>query len=139
MDITNTQKAYFNAAQAVASTSTFRKHNIGCIVVWKHKIISSGTNSYKTNPLQKKYNQYRFKEDEGNHYIHAEIDAILPLLDRKDINFSTVSLYIFRSHKNGDNALARPCKSCMRLIKELGVKHLYYTNEKGYSHEQLLY
>ena len=93
MTLTKMDKAYFNAARAVAELSDVRKIHIGAIAVYKHKIISSGANSCKTNPVQKKYNKYRFQED-TEHHLHAEIRCLLSLINRKDIDFKKLSLYI---------------------------------------------
>lgn len=139
MTLTRSHKAYFKAAKAVSELSSFWQTQIGCVVVYKHKIISSAANSSKTNPMQKKYNKYRFDGDSGKHQLHAEVQALLPIMDRKDIDFSRISLYIYRQHKNGKSALARPCESCFNLIKDLGVRNIYYTNYSGYSHETILY
>lgn len=134
MEITKSHRAYFKAAKAVAEMSNFYKVNIGCVAVYSHRIISSGANSNKTNPLQKKYNVHRFSVD-SVHTLHAETQCLLPLIGRKDIDFSRVSLYIYRKHKDGTLALAKPCPSCMALIKELGIKKVYYTGNDSYVSE----
>lgn len=138
MKLSKSHRTYFKAAKAISELSDY-KQRMGCVIVYKHRIISSGCNKHKTNPLQKKYNRYRFGEDEGIHSVHAEVDALSPLIDRDDIDLSHVSLYIYRQHKNGDLALARPCNSCMALIKKLGIRNIYYTTYGGYSHEEILY
>ena len=139
MNLTKTQRAYFNAAKAVAETSTFKRVKIGCIITYKHKIISSGANSYKTSPLMKKYNKYRFENDAGMHCVHAEINALSPLIGRKDIDFSHVSLYVYRQYQTGELAMARSCESCMALIRSLKIRHLYYTGPNSYIAEELIY
>lgn len=138
MKLTKSHKTYFNAAKAVSELGDFWQTKIGCVVVYKHKIISSGCNKCKTSPVQKKYNKYRFCGDAGKHCIHAETDALSPLIGRKDIDFSHVSIYIYREYKNGGLAPCRCCSSCMQLIKELGIRNIYYTNFGGYSHEEIL-
>ena len=137
MKLTKSHKAYFKAAKAMSELSDFPRVNIGCVAVYKHKIISSGCNSTKTNPTQKRLNIYRFDADTPA-TIHAELSCLLPLINRKDIDFSNVSLYIYREYKNGELALARPCPSCMKLITELGIRNIYYTNLGGFSHEEIL-
>lgn len=139
MKPTKAHRAYFSAAEAVSKLSTFPRIAIGCVVVYKHKIISSGTNSLKSNPLQKKLNKYRFDEDVINHSLHAETQALLPLIGRRDIDFSHVSLYLHRRYKDGRLATSRPCESCMALIRELGIRHIYYTNDDSYVSEELIY
>ena len=134
MQLTKSRRAYFKAAKAISELSDFKQHHIGCVAVYKHKIISSGYNSNRTNPKQKKLNKYRFTSD-TNHTCHAELACLLPLISRRDICFKDVELYIYREHKNGELALARPCAGCQALIKELGIISIYYTNDGGYSHE----
>lgn len=138
MRLTKSHRAYFKAAKAMAEMSDFKKYHVGCIAVYCHKIISSGCNLNRTNPNQKRLNAYRFAEDTP-HTIHAEVSCLLPLINRRDIDFSRVKLYIWRCRADGSLGIARPCKSCMHLIKELGIKNIYYTNEGGYSRENILY
>ena len=57
MELRKSDRAYFKAASAVSELSEFKQHKIGVVAVYKHKIVSSGCNSYVTNPLQKKYNK----------------------------------------------------------------------------------
>lgn len=134
MHLTKSHLAYFKAAKAMAALSGYNRVHVGAVAVYKHKIISSGTNSAKTNPTQKKYNKYRYSEDTA-HYLHAETECLLPLLRRTDIDFSRVSLYIYREFKHGGLAIARPCPSCEKLIKTLGIKKCYYTGNGSYVSE----
>lgn len=127
--------AYFNVAKAVSETSDFPKHHIGCAVVYGHRVISSAANYKKTHPLQRQLNKERFDVDSVNHYGHAELFSILPLMNRKDIEWNKVQLYIYREHKDGTKALARPCPACRKLIKSLNIKKIYYTTENGYIQE----
>ena len=138
MDLTKSHKAYFKAARAIAELSDFPRVKIGCVAVYKHKIISSGCNSTKTNPTQKRLNIYRFTVDTP-HTIHAEIACLLTLINRKDIDFRDVSLYIYRELKSGELSIARPCDSCMALIRSLGIRYLYYTGNKSYISEEIIY
>lgn len=137
MNLTKSHRAYFKAAKAVSELADFHRVKIGCVAVYSHRVISSGANSTKTNPLQKKYNIHRYSADSG-HTLHAEMECLLPLLNRKDIDFSKVYLYIYREHKDGTLALARPCPACMALINELGIKKIYYTGNNSYISENFM-
>ena len=139
MNLTKSQRTYFKAAKAVSELSDFKQHHIGAVAVYRHKIISSGHNSNKTNPEQKRLNALRFDEESAHHTIHAELSCLLPLMRRRDINFDEVSLYIYREHKNGELAIAKPCVSCMALIRSLGIRSLYYTGDRSYISEELMY
>ena len=136
MRLTKTRRAYFEAARAVAELSDFPKVKVGAVAVYGHHIISSGYNSSKTAPIQKKYNICRFSED-TIHSLHAELKCLKSLIGRKDIDFKHVDLYVYRAGKN-TALLARPCPSCMKLITELGIRNIYYTTNTGYSHENIL-
>lgn len=138
MDITKSHRAYFKAAKAVSELSDFKQYHIGAVAVYGHKIISSGYNSYKTNPMQKRLNIYRFEADTPA-TVHSELACLLPLMNRKDINFSDVSLYIYREYKNGTLAMSRPCASCMALLRNLGIRHIYYTGDGSYINEEIIY
>lgn len=137
LTLSKTRRANFEAAAAMAKLSDFPRVKVGAIAVYKHHIISSGHNTKKTAPIQKKYNQYRFSDDTP-HCVHAEVACLKPLIGRNDIDFKHVDLYIYRSGKKDTLLLARPCLSCMQLIKDLGIRSIYYTNENGYSHETIL-
>ena len=137
VELAKRHRVYFNVAKNVAELSDFKRVHIGCCVVYRHRIISSASNSTKTHPLQRKLNKYRFDED-IYHPLHAETRALLPLINRKDIDFSDVSLYLYREDKNGNIAPSNPCPSCEALIKKLGIKNIYFTNNGGFSHEKIL-
>ena len=138
MKLTKSHKAYFKAAKAISELSDFPRVKIGCCAVYKHKIISSGCNSMKTNPAQKRLNAHRFNADTPA-TIHAELSCLLPLISRKDIEFRDVSLYIYREFKSGDLALAKPCASCDALIRSLGIRNIYYTGNQSYVSEEIIY
>ena len=132
--MTKKDKSYFNAARAVSEMSDFEKHHIGCVVVYGHRIISSGCNVMKTHPLQKELNKERFDGD-TNHFLHAETSALLPLMNRKDINWKDVQIYTYREWKDGTKAISKPCPGWRKLIKNLGIKKINYTTDNGYIQE----
>lgn len=138
MKLTKSHKAYFKAAKSMSELSDFKQYHIGAVAVYGHKIISSGYNSCKTNPVQKRLNIYRFDADTPA-TLHAELSCLLPLINRKDIDFSNMSLYIYREHKNGNLAMSRPCASCMALLRNLGIRHIYYTGNGSYINEEIIY
>ena len=128
---------YFKHAKNMSKMSDFHRSHIGCVVVYKNKIIGTGFNSSKTHPIQRVYNRVRFECDQTPHTLHSEIHALCPLMDSTDINWSKAHVYVYREHKNGVRAMARPCPSCMRFIKDLGIKNIHYTTEDGFADETL--
>ena len=122
----------FNVAKEVSKIATYRGVHIGCIAVQNHRIVSSGYNSNKSAPIQKRANLERFKEDGKElyeHLLHAEINCIKPLIKQNNVNFKKVRLYIYRSTKSDIPALSRPCASCLKIIKENGIRWIYYTGD----------
>lgn len=129
---------FFNKAAKVASISDFQKIHMGCVAVYNGVVVGAGFNTNKTHPMQKYYNRYR--ETTGNdHFIpklHAEINCINQI-KHQNIDFSKVKLYVFRSTKVKKIALSHPCPSCMMAIKDLGIKHIYYTTDDGFGYEKV--
>lgn len=134
-ELTKKDRAYFNIAKEVSKLSDFPGVQIGACAVYKHKVISTGYNSQRTSPLQKKYNKYRFTVDTP-HTCHAEIACLKPLIGRKSINFKNVELYVYRENKNGTPLLARPCCSCEKLIRDLKIKKVFFSTYGGYVSEE---
>lgn len=135
MILSKTHKAYFEAARALARLSNYPRVKIGCVITYGHRIISSGFNSTKTDPLQKKYNIYRFSGD-GVSSIHAETMALKPLIGRKDIDFKNVAIYVYRENKYGVPMLARPCESCEKLLRDLKIRKCFFSTYGGYAYEE---
>ena len=134
--LTKTDMHYFDKASKVAEISDFAKINIGCVAVYQGTIIGVGFNTNKTHPMQKKYNRYR----NGENFIpklHAEINC-LNSIRYLDINFSKVKLYIYRKRKSAKHGICRPCPSCLAAIKDLGIKHIYYTTDEGFVYERMV-
>ena len=130
---------YFKKAKEISKNSDFNKIHIGCIAVYQGNIIGVGYNSNKTHPVQKYYNTYRNNRIYCGYLapkLHAEISC-LNTIRFMDINFSKVKLYIYRSRKDQEYGLSRPCPSCMAAIKDLGIKHIYYTTNDGFAYEEM--
>lgn len=139
--MTNKQRRFFAIARQVSHMSDFARVKIGAVVVENSRIISTGHNSNKTSTIQYRYNFYRGINDlpECKHKLHAEIAALAPLLHKPDVDWRHTSIYVYRELKNGIISCARPCPACARLIKELGIRHIYYSDWNGtFVHEEQL-
>lgn len=135
--MTNKDKVFFNAAKEISQLSDFKKYHIGCVIVDKNRVISSGFSCNKTNPIQKRYNSLRFSVDSTPHKLHAETKALLPLLKLRDADRSRWKVYLYREHANGTLAMSRPCPSCMALLKDSGIHRIFYTTDDGYAEEEI--
>ena len=49
--------------------------------------------------------------------------------------FFQSKLYIYRKRNDKPYGMSRPCPSCMAAIKDLGIKHIYYTTNEGFAYE----
>ena len=133
--LTRTEQSFFKAAESVSMLSDHR-FKIGCIIVDKHRIISSGHNSNtKCHSVQAKIDT-KFFNCFCTGKVHAETSAILPLLKGSE-DYSRATLYTYRKHADGSLANARPCARCMQLIKDIGITRIKYTTDDGYATEYL--
>lgn len=137
----NKDMYYFNKAKEASELSDFNKIHIGAIAVYKNVMIAKGYNVTKTNPIQKIYNHYRQLDwNKGVQPIpklHAEM-MVVTKIKHLDIDFSKVKIYVYRENMNGELAISRPCKACMKAIKDLGIKNIYYTTNDGYAKEVII-
>lgn len=141
-DFTPRHLRFFSHARSMAEMSDYTRCPIGCIAVYKNRIIGCGFNSHRTHPLQQQYNQYReFGNNAGNALakIHAEISVVSQIQHMENIDFSKVELYIYRKCRSREHGLARPCSGCLKAITEIGIKKVFYTSDcDGYIYEKLL-
>ena len=137
--------SYFDIAKKASLESDHDRFNIGAIVVYNGKIISTGFSSNKSHPLQMRLNEFRLFSPSctfiHNHSIHAEVMAITnasKILSENE--FKNIKLFVYRTvKKTGLYGMCRPCKGCMELINRKKIKHIYYTTDVGYAYEQLIY
>lgn len=101
-------RIYSNTAE-YAKLSTHRYKFSACIV--NKKRVWYAVNSFKTHPIFQEYGSWC-------NSIHAEVAVILKA---KDVEGST--LYIAR---DSINPASKPCKVCMSIIVESGIKRIVY-------------
>lgn len=127
----NKHYRFFMAAYAVALASPGvggkdkNRFRLGAVIVDKQRhIVSARFNILKTHPQLSKYYTWP--------YLHAEAYAILSL---GLYNCVDTDIYVVRILRNNSLALSKPCDGCMKLIKDVGIKNIYYSTENGYNHE----
>lgn len=103
------------------SNSKFR---LIAIISEKKKILSIGTNIRKTHPISHKT---RYGE------LHAEMSAIVAA---KGFDLSRSTLYVARWKHEGPG-MAKPCKYCMEVIKNSGIKKVVYTTNQPHKEDNL--
>lgn len=136
-------KHFLDLAADCAKSATYSgpsRVKLGCVAVYHGTVLAKGCNLDKTHTAQDRYNYLRYDANRESRYypskVHAET-SVLSKLKYLDIDFSRVTLFIAREYKDGTPAPARPCASCMALIKKYGVMTICYTTDNGYAIEHL--
>jgi deoxycytidylate deaminase len=107
----------FILAQKMSLLSDHRKHHVGAVILRRDRVIGVGFNQRKSHP-----------RSPHTWTIHAELKAILNA--REDLTGCTI--YVYREHRNGALACARPCIHCQVLLKEVGIVQAHFSTETGY-------
>ena len=118
-------KGFFQLARN-ASLNSEHRVKIGCVIALHGKPVSVGWNVVKTHPV---YTRNSLRES-----IHAEIKVVIAA--QCDLRGGVA--YVYREIKHMP-ALARPCNFCASVLKEVGIKSVFYTigNEPYWKKERL--
>ena len=135
-------KRYFKFAREASMRATYQGSHrfspmIGAVAVYKGSIVATAWNTNKTSPLQARYNVYRFRADTPDK-THCETSLVQKLRWKfgDSIDWSKVHIYLYREYKDGSLAPSRCCPSCLAMLKEHGIKKIYYTTEDGFVEEK---
>jgi len=122
---------HLEEARIVSLLSDFERVHVGCVITYCDKVIASGYNNTKTDPIQERYNRYR--DMVGNkviHMRHAEIMALKKIV-HLGLDMKRVVVYNWREYKDGTPALSRPCSACMNFMKDLGITKVVYSTDNA--------
>jgi deoxycytidylate deaminase len=112
---------WFEVAKVIAQKIPTRV-KIGGVLVYKGKLINVGSNRIgKTHTRCKRG-------------IHCELDCLLGIKRRDLVG---TELYLYRINSLGETLNCKPCVDCQELLREFGIKRVYYTKwsynfEPGY-------
>jgi len=110
-------------SEALKSSCEFR---LGAVVFKGRKhILAVGHNHRRTHPLAK---CIREDESEAN-TTHAELDALIGC--RWYDSVQGASIFVARLRADGSAGTARPCDQCQNILRETGIKRMYYTTGNG--------
>ena len=133
----------FKIAEAVEPVGAAK---LASAIVINNKEVAFGFNSWKTQPLQKRFSSNaengqgvpsaRTRARAQGRYIpndkscgHAEIMAIKNSLRHIEVDdLKRATLYVIR-HKSTGWGLAKPCTSCQRAIDAFAIKRVVYSCE----------
>lgn len=94
---------------------------IGAVVFKGKRIYGSGHNGIRSSSISMKHKKWEES-------LHAEQAAMLNLDWNK---LKGCSIFVYRTNKNGQLAMAKPCDMCQKLIKYVGIKNMFYTTNDG--------
>ena len=134
--MTKRELRFFDVAKSVAKTSEYPRIKIGCCIVKRTKILTVGVNLLKSHPAQKRFNKYRgIDTNKIYNNIHAELDAILKVANKNELEGSDI--YLYREDVSGIMKMSKPCPACTHMLREYGIKNIYYTDKNKYYKERL--
>lgn len=112
-------KRYFNIARKLSFKSDYEPQKVGAIIVKGNRILGYGFNKNKTSP----------RSNNPFHTIHAELSAIL---NTQQENLLSCEIYVYRETKKGQLALSLPCKYCKKLLADVGIFIVHFTDSDGF-------
>jgi len=137
--MTKQDMRYFNIAKAVSKSSENKRIKIGAVLIRNKDILAASANLTKSHPIQYSLNPLRFDDyhtpkdlDTCRHNLHAEMECIIK---SKEFDLTGAHIYVYREGHAGNLLMCRPCNACLKMIKEVGIKEIYYTTPDGYAHE----
>lgn len=116
----DTLNEYLKMAYPICLEIPRQKKHVS-IIIHKNRVISVGTNSFKTHPKAKEIG-YHYEE------MHSELEAY----QRVPRKFKSKKLVLLncRFNRFGDLRMSRPCELCLPWCKEI-FNEIYYTNDEG--------
>lgn len=117
------QKFFQAAYIAAISSSGAGRDNFrhGCVISYKKDILAVKHNQLKTHPKCLLFSSWPFLHSESSAIIHLGLTQC-----RK------CDIYVIRIKKDNSLGLSKPCSSCNKLIKYVGIKRVYYSTDEGY-------
>lgn len=124
--------AYVNVAKSKLRTGKRTGKIFHCTFCIEHgKVKEIGYNQYKQEiDWHKRLGKVKFFTDGTYHMCkHAEVDAILKL-GGDSYDYSKTMFFNVHIDKNFHCKNSKPCKNCLKLMSELGVKRVAYFDEE---------
>jgi hypothetical protein len=116
----DTLQEYLKMAYPICLSIPRQKKHVS-LILHKNKIVSVGTNSFKTHPKAKEIG-YHFEE------MHSELEAYqrVPFKIKK----KKLTLVNVRFNRFGEMRMSRPCELCSPWCREI-FNEIYYTTDEG--------
>src|SRR6266850_2006438 len=108
------KQKFCELAKKLSYKSDYEDRQHGAVVAKRGKLLGIGFNKRRSHPAS----NARFNN------MHAEFSAIL---NCNNEDLSNCDIYIYRENKEGSLAMSKPCEFCSKMIKQIGIKNIYYT------------
>ena len=121
-------------AQSLVEYNSERRCRHFSFIIYKGRLISTGTNSSKTHPLNlinRKVSKVTGEDYSEQKQTCSELNAILKLKRLTNIDTKKCTLINIRYDRNDNIALAKPCQSCQNLLRYFEFKNIIYTDNNG--------
>ncbi len=122
------ERRFISTALRVAKTADPNcSFSVGAVITFGHRIVASAACTAKSHPKNPK----PFLRTNRNQ-LCAECRAVLKSLHVMPVEkLRYCSIYVVRRRKDGSMAMARPCEECMKILKNVGIRDIYYTDNEG--------
>lgn len=128
MNVKRFNKKYMQRAQNIARNAPeyIAGYKVGAVIVGKWGNEYFGCNLKKTHPKQKKWSK-----SEQKICLHAEISAIISMLDFYADSDYAKAIYIWREGVSGNPLDALPCPVCAGALEYYGIDTIFHSGEYG--------
>lgn len=124
--MSNKHRSLLSRASVIASTSEQNfKH--GAILTKGGSVISVGINRRRTNPALLDQEDYRLSS------VHAEVAAIK---GSHGADLKGAVIYVARVNNAGEQMMSKPCEECQKVLRDVGVKKVFYTIDSSMTLEE---
>jgi deoxycytidylate deaminase len=124
VEISGRISRYFEAARTAASNSVYGKLRHGAVLVKGGSILSVAYNKDDYTSFASRFRP----RDCGPATRHAETECILGASKERS---SRADMFVCRINRSGEFRLSKPCLMCHIIIKNAGIKRVFYTTNYG--------
>ena len=121
---------------------TYNKVKMMSFLFKGNKLISVGINSERTDPVQ---NLFRMKSKNNEvmppqwlDKCHCEIDCLKKFYYKQKENYLQYTLLVISIKSDGTMRTSKPCKTCSKFLKEMGIGEICYFDNGKFVSEKLI-
>jgi deoxycytidylate deaminase len=124
VEISGRISRYFEAARAAANNSVYGKLRHGAVLVKGGSILSVAYNKDDYTSFASRFRPHNC----GPATRHAETECILGVSKERSTG---ADIFVCRINRRGEFRLSKPCLMCHAIIKNAGIKRVFYTTNYG--------